>query len=84
MDDLTLALTAARSGLGVTIAPAASIEAELASGALEAPFGFVSRPTGYRFCCRIADRDRKPIAALRTWLLAEGLNLEGKLPSAAV
>lgn len=84
VDDLTLALSAARSGLGVTIAPAASIEAELASAALDAPFGFVSRPTGYRFCCRIADRDRKPIAALRAWLLAEGQNLEGKLPSAAV
>ncbi|OCP18342.1 hypothetical protein BC361_06690 [Ensifer sp. LC54] len=84
VDDLTLALSAARSGLGVTIAPAASIEAELRAGTLEAPFGFVSRPTGYRLCCRIADRDRKPIAALRTWLLAEGRRLEGKLPSAAV
>ena len=84
VDDLTLALSAARSGLGVTIAPAASIETDLASGALEAPFGFVSRPTGYRFCCRIADRDRKPIAALRNWLLAEGRRQEGKLPSAAV
>lgn len=84
VDDLTLALSAARSGVGVTIAPAASIEAELASGALEAPFGFVSRPTGYRFCCRIADRDRKPIAALRAWLLDEGRRAEGKLPSPAV
>lgn len=84
VDDLTLALSAARSGLDVTIAPAASIEAELASGALEAPFGFVSRPTGYRFCCRIADRDRKPIAALRAWLLDEGRRAEGKLPSPAV
>lgn len=83
VDDLTLALSAARSGLGVTIAPAASIEAELASGALEAPFGFVSRPAGYRFCCRIADRDRKPIAALRAWLLDEGRRVEGKLPSSA-
>ncbi|MGF6174395.1 LysR substrate-binding domain-containing protein [Ensifer sp. 4252] len=84
VDDLTLALSAARSGLGVTIAPATSIEADLASATLHAPFGFVSRPTGYRLCCRIADRDRKPIAALRTWLLAEGRSLEGKLPSAAV
>jgi LysR family glycine cleavage system transcriptional activator len=70
--DLVLALSAAKAGMGFTIAPRASIEAELASGALVAPFGFTARPAGYRLCCRIADRDRKPIAALRAWLVAEG------------
>ncbi|WP_457579884.1 LysR substrate-binding domain-containing protein [Ensifer canadensis] len=84
VDDLTLALSAARSGLGITIAPAASIEAELTAGVFEAPFGFVSRPTGYRLCCRIADRDRKPIAALRTWLLEQAQRAKEKLPSPAV
>ncbi|MBL0373595.1 LysR family transcriptional regulator [Rhizobium sp. KVB221] len=71
-EDLTLSVAAAKAGLGVTIAPRASIEAELASGVLVAPFGFVRRPAGFRICCRIADRDHKPIAALRSWLVAEG------------
>jgi LysR family glycine cleavage system transcriptional activator len=39
---------------------------------LVAPFGFTSRAAGYRLCCRIADRDRKPIVALREWLVADG------------
>jgi DNA-binding transcriptional LysR family regulator len=71
----------------MTIAPRASIEAELASGALLAPFGFVARPAGYRLCCRVADRNRKPIAALRAWLVEEGtkpLAREGKLPGSSV
>jgi len=71
VEDLTVALSAAKAGLGVTIAPRASIEEELASGALEAPFGFVTRPAGYRLCCRVADRNRKPIAVLRAWLVEE-------------
>jgi DNA-binding transcriptional LysR family regulator len=84
--DLTLALSAARSGLGVTIAPRASIESDVAHGTLFAPLGFARRPTGYRLCCRAADRDLKPIAALRAWLVAEGgkqLAREENLPPAA-
>jgi DNA-binding transcriptional LysR family regulator len=82
LEDLSLALGAAKAGLGVTIAPRASIEAELAAGALRAPFGFVSRPAGYRLCCRIADRDSKPVAALRNWLVEEGSRPQaaGNLP----
>jgi DNA-binding transcriptional LysR family regulator len=71
-NDLVLAISAAKAGLGLTIAPRASVEAELASGALVAPFGFTNRVAGYRLCCRIADRDRKPIVALREWLVADG------------
>lgn len=70
--NLVLAISAAKVGLGLTIAPRASILPELASGALVAPFGFITRAAGFRLCCRLADRDRKPIAALREWLLAEG------------
>lgn len=70
--DLTLAISAAKAGLGVTIAPRASVEAELASGQLSAPLGFVERPSGYRLCCRIVDADTKPIAKLRSWLIHEG------------
>jgi DNA-binding transcriptional LysR family regulator len=80
--DLVLALSAARAGMGFTIAPRASIEAELASGSLVAPFGFTARPAGYRICCRVADRDRKPIAALRAWLVAQGM--AANLPTAAL
>ncbi|WP_341486760.1 LysR family transcriptional regulator [Pararhizobium sp. A13] len=72
IDDLTLAIGAAKAGLGVTIAPRASIELELASGALTAPFGFASRPVGYRLCCRDADRKSKAIALLASWLRREG------------
>jgi LysR family glycine cleavage system transcriptional activator len=72
LEDLTLAISAAKAGLGITIAPRASIEAELASGELSAPFGFVTRPSGYRLCCRVTDSDRKPVASLRSWLVREG------------
>lgn len=72
VNDLVLAISAAKAGLGLTIAPRASIEAELTAGTLIAPFGFISRPAGYRLCCRVADRDRKPIVALRDWLVAQG------------
>jgi LysR family glycine cleavage system transcriptional activator len=70
--NLVLAISAARAGFGLTIAPRASVEADLASGALVAPFGFTNRPAGYRLCCRVADQHRKPIVALREWLMAEG------------
>jgi DNA-binding transcriptional LysR family regulator len=72
IDDLTLAIGAAKAGLGVTIAPRASIALELASGELRAPFGFVSRPFGFRLCCRAADRKSKAIGLLSDWLVEEG------------
>jgi DNA-binding transcriptional LysR family regulator len=72
IDDLTLAIGAAKAGLGVTIAPRASIDVELASGVLTAPFGFASRPVGYRLCCRAADRKSKAIGLLANWLRREG------------
>jgi len=72
IDDLTLAIGAAKAGLGVTLAPCASIEMELASGVLTAPFGFAFRPVGFRLCCRVADRKSKAIGLLADWLLREG------------
>jgi LysR family transcriptional regulator, glycine cleavage system transcriptional activator len=36
--------TPRRAGLGVAVAPRPTVEADLASGALVAPFGFVERP----------------------------------------
>ncbi|TCA93683.1 LysR family transcriptional regulator [Rhizobium leguminosarum bv. viciae] len=71
-EDLLLALGAARSGLGVALAPRASIEDDLKRGHLVAPYGFISRPSGYRLCCRTPDAKRPAFAALSGWLLRCG------------
>lgn len=79
-ETLELAIAAAKAGLGIVAAPRASIERELAEGSLVAPFGFVTRPVGYRLCCRSMDAEEKAIASLRVWLAREGA---GKLPEGA-
>ncbi|MBY2921270.1 LysR family transcriptional regulator [Rhizobium leguminosarum] len=70
--DLLLALGAARSGLGIALAPRASIEDDLKRGHLVAPSGFISRPSGYSLCCRTPDMKRPAFAALSGWLLRCG------------
>ncbi|MGR9244711.1 LysR substrate-binding domain-containing protein [Rhizobium leguminosarum] len=67
-EDLLLALGAARSGLGVALAPRASIEDDLQRRHLVAPYGFISRPSGYSLCCRTPDAKRPAFAALSGWL----------------
>ncbi len=79
-ETLELAIAAAKAALGIVAAPRASIERELAEGALVAPLGFVARPVGYRLCCRSMDAEGKAIVSLRTWLAREGA---GKLPAGA-
>nr|WP_276314697.1 LysR substrate-binding domain-containing protein [Rhizobium changzhiense] len=71
-EDLLLALAAARSGLGVALAPRASIEDDLQRGHLVAPYGFISRPSGYSLCCRTPDAKRPAFASLSAWLLRCG------------
>ncbi|TBY75494.1 LysR substrate-binding domain-containing protein [Rhizobium leguminosarum] len=71
-EDLLLALGAARSGLGIALAPRASIEDDLQRGHLVAPYGFISRPSGYSLCCRTPDAKRTAFAALSAWLLRGG------------
>ncbi|MCW1408742.1 LysR substrate-binding domain-containing protein [Rhizobium sp. 1AS11] len=71
-EDLLLALGAARSGLGIALAPRASIEDDLHRGHLVAPYGFISRPSGYSLCCRTPDAKRPAFAALSGWLLRSG------------
>ncbi|NZD48880.1 LysR substrate-binding domain-containing protein [Rhizobium leguminosarum] len=71
-EDLLLALGAARSGLGIALAPRASIEDDLKRGHLVAPYGFISRPSGYSLCCRTPDVKRPAFAALSGWLLRCG------------
>ncbi|MBB3745469.1 DNA-binding transcriptional LysR family regulator [Rhizobium sp. BK591] len=71
-EDLLLALGAARSGLGIALAPRASIEDDLERRHLVAPYGFISRPSGYSLCCRTPDAKRPAFAALSGWLLGCG------------
>ncbi|MGO7035434.1 LysR family transcriptional regulator [Rhizobium ruizarguesonis] len=71
-EDLLLALGAARSGLGIALAPRASIEDDLQRGHLVAPYGFISRPSGYSLCCRTPDAKRPAFSALSGWLLRCG------------
>ncbi|RUM07725.1 LysR substrate-binding domain-containing protein [Rhizobium fabae] len=74
-EDLLLALGAARSGLGIALAPRASIEDDLERGHLVAPYGFISRPSGYSLCCRTPDAKRPAFAALSGWLLRSGASV---------
>jgi DNA-binding transcriptional LysR family regulator len=71
-EDLLLAIGAARSGLGIALAPRASIEDDLARGLLAAPYGFTSRPAGYSLCCRAPDMKSRDMTGLREWLLQAG------------
>lgn len=69
--DLVLALASARAGNGVTIAPKASIEDDLASGRLIAPLGFHDRPAGYHVCYRSRDTAAPAIRRFVDWLGSE-------------
>ncbi len=78
--DLVLAISAARAGLGVTIAPRSTVEQDLAAGGLVAPYGFISRPAGYTFCCRESERRLPKAKMLEAWLVTQGAQ---KVPSRA-
>lgn len=69
--DLVLALASARAGNGITIAPKASIEDDLASGRLIAPFGFHTRPAGYHVCYHARDTAARAIRRFVDWLVNE-------------
>ncbi|OJU04968.1 MAG: transcriptional regulator [Rhizobium sp. 63-7] len=71
-EDLLLAIAAARAGSGVTVAPRASIEADLRHGLLAAPYGFIARSGGYRLCFRSADAQNPAIVAFGEWLSGQG------------
>ena len=62
-------LEAAAAGLGVAIAPAVLVEAELHRGRLAAPLGFVDSGAAFSLCTRAGWR--APAARLRDWLLAD-------------
>jgi DNA-binding transcriptional LysR family regulator len=71
-EDLLLSIGAARSGLGVALAPRASIEDDLSRGLLVAPYGFIGRPAGYSLCCRTPDAKKPDFILLRDWLQYSG------------
>lgn len=75
-EDLPLALGAARSGVGVVLAPRAAIDDDLQRNLLAAPYGFVRRPAGYSLSCRNADAKKPAFTALRDWLLRSGVSTQ--------
>ncbi|SCB11066.1 LysR substrate-binding domain-containing protein [Rhizobium lusitanum] len=71
-EDLLLAIGAARSGLGVAIAPRTAIGEDLERGTLVAPYGFIRRPAGYSLSIRSGDAKDPALARLADWLIAAG------------
>ncbi|MGM4980015.1 LysR substrate-binding domain-containing protein [Hyphomicrobiales bacterium] len=71
-EDLLLAIGAARSGLGVAIAPRTAIGEDLERGTLVAPYGFIRRPAGYSLSIRSGDAKDPDLARLADWLIAAG------------
>jgi LysR family transcriptional regulator, glycine cleavage system transcriptional activator len=67
-EDLLLAIAAARSGIGVAIAPKTAVGEDLSRGTLVAPYGFIRRPAGFTISFGSADAGTKPFAALADWL----------------
>ena len=69
-DHLTYLLEAAAAGLGVAIAPQELVQADLDSGRLVAPWGFVASGGEWALCTRRGDADPR-VAALADWLRRE-------------
>lgn len=67
-EDLLLAIGAARSGIGVAIAPRTAVDDDLARGSLVAPYGFIRRPAGYSLCMRRAASKDRALTDLAAWL----------------
>jgi DNA-binding transcriptional LysR family regulator len=64
-------LEAAAAGLGIAIAPAVLVEADLHRGRLAAPLGFVESGAAFSLCMRKdAARADAALERLRGWLLA--------------
>jgi DNA-binding transcriptional LysR family regulator len=68
-DHLTYLLEAAVAGLGVAIAPQELVQADLESGRLVAPWGFVDTGGEWALCSRRGNPDAR-IPALAGWLRA--------------
>ena len=71
-DHFSTAIQAAIAGLGATIGPFQLVEAELESGRLVAPFGFVKGDVGYVLLARRPFEGDPRGARLLAWLEREG------------
>ncbi|KAF1687679.1 transcriptional regulator [Pseudoxanthomonas broegbernensis] len=69
-DHLTYLLEAAAAGLGVAIAPQELVQADLDSGRLVAPWGFVKTGAEWTLCTVRGNADAR-VAALAGWLRSE-------------
>ena len=69
-DHLTYLLEAAAAGLGVAIAPEELVSADIASGRLLAPWGFVETGGEWALCALRGNTDAR-IPALADWLRGE-------------
>ncbi|MFS8113280.1 LysR substrate-binding domain-containing protein [Rhizobium jaguaris] len=69
-EDLLLAIGAARSGIGIAIAPRTAIGEDIERGALVAPYGFIRRPAGYSLSIRSGDAKGAAFVGLADWLIA--------------
>lgn len=71
-EDLLLAIGAARSGLGVAIAPRTAIGDDIDRRVLVAPYGFIRRPAGYSLSIRSSDVKDPALVRLADWLSVAG------------
>ncbi|MGF6964721.1 LysR family glycine cleavage system transcriptional activator [Paraburkholderia sp. WC7.3g] len=71
LDSLSLTIEAARSGVGLAIAPELLVRRDLADGRLIAPVGFVSVERSTYLYVRASHSQEDDIASFRSWLLEE-------------
>ena len=75
--DSSLALSAVIDGLGIALASAPLIEAEVAAGRLVVPFDIlIRRPQAYYLVIPEAVAERPVILAFREWLREEAVNVQ--------
>ncbi len=74
-EDLLLAIGAARSGVGVAIAPRTAVGEDIDRGTLIAPYGFIRRPAGYSLSIRSSDAKDAALVGLVEWLVRQGLSV---------
>lgn len=74
-EDLLLAIGAARSGVGVAIAPRTAVGEDIDRGSLIAPYGFIRRPAGYSLSIRSSDAKDAALVGLVEWLVRQGLSV---------
>nr|WP_024967304.1 LysR substrate-binding domain-containing protein [Pantoea sp. IMH] len=70
-DNLTLAIQAARNGLGIIMTPQILVKKEIREGTLIAPLGFAEVDRATWMMVKASRKDEPEIALFRRWLLEE-------------